>query len=67
MEVAAKTILALVGFGPPGPRGTRTITLESDMVAVAISRGANILILRYCDVVLCLKMIYCFEVLVLFR
>ena len=58
MEVAAKTILALVGFGPPGPRGTRTITLESDMAAAAISRGANALVLGYWDI-LCLEKIYC--------
>ena len=38
----------------PGPRGTRTITLDSDMVAAAISRGANALVLGCCDF-LCLE------------
>ena len=48
----------------PGPRGTRTITLDSDMVAAAISRGANALVLGCCDF-LCLEKTDCFEVLVI--
>ena len=46
MEVAAKNNFG-VGFGvwTPERRGTRTITLDSDMAAAAISHGANAVIL----------------------
>jgi len=41
-EVAAKNNFG-VGFG------TRTITLDSDMAAAPISRGANAVLTGYCD------------------